>query len=435
MPTEKEWLTFARWGESWGDICSVTVVGQPLIILNSARVASDMLDKKSGIYSDRPVLQMGGELVGWKNTMVLLPYGDRFRRYRRLFHSLIGTSSAVRCYYPSEELEARRFLRRVLMKPDDLSAEVRRTAGAVILRISHGYEVKENQDPFVELADKATEQFSLATAPGGFLVDLIPALRHVPVWFPGASFQRKAQEWSETLCEMVDGPYRFVKQQVLSGSAQISFTSTLLEQKQLSAEEEFDLKWCAASLYSGAADTTVSAMNSFFLALSLHPEAAKIAQAEIDAVVGNARLPTFTDRPLLPYTNALVMEVFRWHTVVPTAVPHRVMQDDIHEGYLIPKGALVIPNIWKFAHDPKVYSNPFKFNPERFLPAKGRTPEPDPREVCFGFGRRICPGLHLADASIWISCATTLAVFNVGKCMENGQVSVPVHEYTTGTIR
>ena len=49
-----------------------------------------------------------------------------------------------------------------------------RTAGAVILRISHGYEVKEHNDPFVELADQATEQFSLATAPGGFLVDLIP---------------------------------------------------------------------------------------------------------------------------------------------------------------------------------------------------------------------------------------------------------------------
>ena len=49
-----------------------------------------------------------------------------------------------------------------------------RTAGAIILRISYGYEVKENNDPFVELADKATEQFSLATAPGGFLVDVIP---------------------------------------------------------------------------------------------------------------------------------------------------------------------------------------------------------------------------------------------------------------------
>lgn len=92
----------------------------------------------------------------------------------------------------------------------------------------------------------------------------------------------------------------------------------------------------------------------------------KIAQSEIDSVVGNERLPTFEDRPNLPYNNALFLEVLRWHTVVPTgsppedhilcylfcadiiliAVPHRLMQDDIHEGYFIPKGALVIPNIW-----------------------------------------------------------------------------------------
>ena len=146
MPVEREWLTFARWGEVWGslsfqsdptnichlntfilgDICSVTVLGQPIIIINSAEVACGMLDKKSAIYSDRPVLQMAGELVGWKHTLVLLPYGDRFRRYRRLFHSLIGSQAVVKRFFPSEELEARRFLRRVLMKPNDLAAHVRK---------------------------------------------------------------------------------------------------------------------------------------------------------------------------------------------------------------------------------------------------------------------------------------------------------------------
>lgn len=69
---------------------------------------------------------MAGELVGWKHTLVLLPYGDRFRRYRRLFHNLIGNQTVMKRFFPSEELEVRRFLRRVLMKPDDLSAHVRK---------------------------------------------------------------------------------------------------------------------------------------------------------------------------------------------------------------------------------------------------------------------------------------------------------------------
>jgi len=152
-----------------------------------------MLDKKSAIYSDRPVLQMGGELVGWKNTLVLLPYGARFRRFRRLFHSLIGTQSMIKRFYPGQELETRKFLRRILAKPDDLSAHVRkyvqcsflclaqrsiflsRAIGSVSLRISYGYEVQESNDPLVDLVDRATDQFSIATTPGKFLVDLIPA--------------------------------------------------------------------------------------------------------------------------------------------------------------------------------------------------------------------------------------------------------------------
>ncbi|KAJ7591425.1 cytochrome P450 [Mycena floridula] len=431
MPSEQEWLTFSAWGDVHGDICSVTVLGQPLIILNSAKACS-MLDKS--LYADRPVLQMGGELVGWKNTLVLLQYGDRFRRFRKLFHNIIGSQATIKQFLPAEELETRRFLRRVLAKPDNLAQHVRKTAGAVILRISHGYEVKEVDDPFVKLADMATEQFSLATSPGLFLVDLIPALANVPNWCPGAGFKTTAKAWAATLVEMVDQPYNFVKQQMAAGTAPISFTSAILDSKQLSDEEEFDLKWSAASLYSGASDTIVSAVYSFFLAMTLHPEVAKKAQAELDRVVGRDRLPTFSDRHDLPYLNALVMEVFRWNSVVPTAVPHRAMQDDIHDGYFIPKGSLVFPNIWKLLHDPRTYKSPMQFDPDRFISSEGNPAEPDPRQWCFGFGRRICPGIHLADTSLFISCAMSLAVFNIGKCIENGKVVEVVHENTTGTI-
>jgi len=102
------------------------VLGQPLVIINSAQVATDMLDKKSAIYSDRPTLQMAGELVGWKDTLVLLPYGDRFRRYRRLFYKLIGSAAAMKQFNFIEEAESLRFLRRVFNDPDNLAMHIRR---------------------------------------------------------------------------------------------------------------------------------------------------------------------------------------------------------------------------------------------------------------------------------------------------------------------
>ncbi|KAJ2922909.1 hypothetical protein H1R20_g14169, partial [Candolleomyces eurysporus] len=319
MPTGQEWFTFADWGKKWGDIVSVSIFGQEFIIINSTEVATDLLEKRSSIYSDRPVMPMGGELVGWKNTLVLIPYGERFRTYRKLFHQIIGTHAAMSKFHPVEEEETRNFLQLLLAKPEEFASHVRRTAGAIILRISHGYKIQEKEDPFVKLADEATEQFSLSTAPGGFLVNLVPQLKHIPEWFPGAGFQRTAKAWGSTLRAMVDGPHRFVKDQMASGSAEPSFTSNLLgSETKVTEEAEFDIKWSAASLYSGGSDTTVSSIHAFFLAMSLFPDVQKKAQAEIDSVVGGSRLPTFGDRERLPYVNAVALELLRWHAVTPT---------------------------------------------------------------------------------------------------------------------
>lgn len=109
-----------------GDIVSISIFGQTIIVLNSVEAAIDMLEKKSVIYSDRPVLQMGGELVGWKKTLVLVPYGDRFRNYRKLFHRSIGSNAAMSKFSLSGEIETHKLLKRILANPDDLGTHVRK---------------------------------------------------------------------------------------------------------------------------------------------------------------------------------------------------------------------------------------------------------------------------------------------------------------------
>ncbi|KAG1745653.1 cytochrome P450 [Suillus lakei] len=432
MPRVKPWLTFAEWGQRYGDIAHIEVLGRHIIVLNSVKATVEMLDNKSTLYSERPVLPMSGELVGWKDSLPFLPYGDRFRQHRKNFHRVIGNRAAVGAYSEVGEVETHRFLKCVLAKPDELQKHVRHTTGAVILRISHGYEVKENNDPFVDLANRVTTQGSQATAPGAFMVDILPFLSKVPAWFPGAGFKRIAREWRETLEEMVSAPHKLVKDQMAVGIAPMSFTSNLLESSDVSADEDH-IKWSAFSLYAGGTDTTVSAIYSLFLAMTLFPDVQKKAQAEIDAVVGPDRLPSFADRDSLPYTEALVTEVLRWNVVFPTGFPHCVAEDDIHDGYFIPKGSLVFPNIWSMLNDPRTYANPSQFNPERFLAKDGKEPETEPRTMCFGFGRRICPGLHLADASIWISTVMSLAVFDISKVVENGVEITPEVDPLPGT--
>ena len=103
------------------------------------------------------------------------------------------------------------------------------------MRIAYGYRVKETNDPFLTQVEIAVEQFSLSTAPGGFLVNLVPSrvylfdvihrnvlpnswtvtVRHIPAWFPGAGFKHTAALWAESLVVMVERPYQFVKQQMV----------------------------------------------------------------------------------------------------------------------------------------------------------------------------------------------------------------------------
>ena len=90
----------------------------------------------------------------------------------------------------------------------------------------------------------------------------------------------------------------------------------------------------------------VSAMSSFLLAMTMYPDVQRKIQAELDSVVGTDRLPTFADRDSLPYLATALKEVIRWGPTTPLGAPHCVEQDDVHNGYFIPKGSIIMPNIW-----------------------------------------------------------------------------------------
>jgi cytochrome P450 len=80
--------------------------------------------------------------------------------------------------------------------------------------------------------------------------------------------------------------------------------------------------------------------------MALHPEVQTKAQEELDRVLGPNKLPTFEDRSKLPYIDAMVKESLRWHPVAPMGIPHMCTVDDVYEGYRIPKGSLIMANIW-----------------------------------------------------------------------------------------
>lgn len=314
------------------------------------------------------------------------------------------------------------------------------TASAIISQVIYGYTIEPHTgDPLVELVELNLANAQCATNPV-WLVDAIPALKYLPTWFPGTGFKKTAQEWSRINVMATEIPYSFTKRQLELGHHRPSFVSNVLQHMAsipddaaasgLSRrQEEEELKWCAAMLYNGGLDTTIPILAGFFQAMIMFPHVQREAQAEIDRVIGRDRLPSFRDRQHLPYIDAVIQESIRWNPTAPSGFPHMVSEELVYNGYLIPRGAIIFPGIWWICHDPDIYSNPDVFDPSRFLKPRS---EPNPSSEVFGYGKRVCSGRQLADMTIFLTIAQTLAAFRISKATDRSGHGIDV-KLTTNT--
>ncbi|CDO70506.1 hypothetical protein BN946_scf184569.g49 [Trametes cinnabarina] len=289
----------------------------------------------------------------------------------------------------------------------------------------YGLEITDHNDKYIRIAEKAADVYIKISVPGRYLVETFPILRHLPAWFPGASFKRDAAKWEPDVLALRNAAFDNVKREMAQGTALPSIAASLLEnalQEKSSAgtiSQEDMFRNITGIAYLTGADTTFSSVQAFFLAMTMHPDKQRLAQAELDAVVGPNRLPAFSDRAALPYVNALIKECFRWHNVVPLGIPHETTADEEINGWLIPKGTVLIPNQWAMARDETAYPNPERFLPERFLKDGLLNPSVrDPQKYAFGFGRRICPGRHFADASMFIIVSSVLHAFDIAPSID-----------------
>ncbi|TFY55722.1 hypothetical protein EVG20_g9214 [Dentipellis fragilis] len=415
IPTRVPWKTYADWSKILHrDLISVWAFGQLTVVINSKKAAKELLERRSAKYSDRPFPPII-KLLGWDFGTGMLPYGDKWRTRRRLMHKHFHFNAAL-AYRPLQEAKVHDFLRHVHGDKWRFERYLRVAAADISLSISYGHGVGDpDEDRFVRAAEDSMAMLSGAVFPGAMVVNVFPFLRHLPEWLPGMGFQAYARRCKEITSDMINTPWDSVKQGMVDGTARPSMASTLISQmREPSAGEDTEdaAKDACVITYVAGADTTVAAVTGGVLALLLHPQVQRRAQKEIDTVVGRDRLPGYEDRQSLPYVEAVYREVLRWMIVAPLSLPHAAYEDDVYEGFFIPKGAQVIVNLWAMLHNPDEYPEPEVFKPERFLTYDGTLTDDDVK-IVFGSGRRVCSGLHVADSTVWLLLVSTLAVFNI----------------------
>ncbi|XP_069830126.1 cytochrome P450 2K6-like [Dendropsophus ebraccatus] len=155
-----------------------------------------------------------------------------------------------------------------------------------------------------------------------------------------------------------------------------------------------------ADLFGAGMDTTSSTLRWSLLLMMKYPEVQKKVQKEIEAVIGSAE-PQYEHRQKMPYTGAVINEILRFSSVVPTNVPHMTAQDVTLKGFFIPKGIQIIPSLTSVLRDTKYFSKPDEFYPEHFLDSDGNFVNNE-AFIPFSVGKRSCIGENLAKVMLFL---------------------------------
>ncbi|KAG8911635.1 hypothetical protein FRC00_006132 [Tulasnella sp. 408] len=166
--------------------------------------------------------------------------------------------------------------------------------------------------------------------------------------------------------------------------------------------------------------------------MTLYPEVQARAREEVDQIYGEGYPRDFEGQEKMPYIHATLLECMRWNPPLPAGVPHALREDDIYEGYFIPKGTSVIANQWKISRDPAIYEDPSTFNPDRFIDNPDVL---DPREFAFGFGRRICPGNELGYQLVGVFIVSVLWGFELQRPPGEPPLDRDVDRFDLGLVR
>ncbi|KAK4944644.1 hypothetical protein LTR10_016078 [Elasticomyces elasticus] len=439
--TEKVREKAIEWQRNYGEIFYTKIGGSDYVWLSSPRTVKELMDKKSSVYSSRAPQPMAADTVSGGQRQLFMPYGASWRQLRKYSHALLNATAAIK-YQPIQDFESKQLMKELLDDPENFYMHNRRYSASVIMKLTYGFRLPTWDHPVFKRVYQVLDNFTNVSAPGAFMVDSFPSLARLPEsWF--GNWRTRGRKMFEHDSRVYLDLWENLKKEVDAGTAEECFCKDFyVNDPAKSGINDLQAAYTCGGLIEAGSETTGTTLNNFLLCMVLHPKAVKEAQEEIERVVGSNRLPVWEDEKNLPYVRALVKEVLRWRPVNKFGMPHATSEDDWYEGYFIPKGSVIMLNWWAIHMDESLHEDARAFNPSRYLesplPAADYMNVSDPYQrdhFTYGAGRRACPGVHVAERSLFINIVRTLWGFDIEKTRDSaGNVIEPETEMYPGFL-
>nr|XP_021498841.1 cytochrome P450 2D26-like isoform X2 [Meriones unguiculatus] len=409
--------TMSKLQQRYGDVFSLQMAWRPVVMVNGLKAVREVLVTCGEDTSDRPLLPIYDHMgYGPKsNGVILAPYGPEWREQRRFSVSTLRDFSLGRKSLEKWVTEEAGHLCDAFIEEAEhhfnpstlLSKAVSNVIASLVYARRYDYE-----DPFFNWMLKTLkESFGEDT---GFIAKVLNAFSWL-LRIPGLPQKvlPKVTSFIASLDTML------IKHKKTWDPAQpprdlTDAFLTEMEKAKGNPESSFNernLRMVVANLFMAGIVTTSTTLSWALLLMILHPDVQRRVQKEIDEVIGQARHPEMADQAHMPYTNAVVHEVQRFADIVPMNVAHMTSRDIEFQGFRIPKGTTLIPNLSSVLKDETVWEKPLQFHPEHFLDAQGHFVKHE-AFMPFSAGHRVCLGEPLARMELFLFFTCLLQRFS-----------------------
>ncbi|KAG2137965.1 cytochrome P450 [Suillus clintonianus] len=407
VPYRKSYLTVEKWIDEYGPLVTIRQGFEKIVIIGRQQAVVDIMEKQGAASADRPPMVSAGEMLSGGQSIAFSHAGDRLRMMRRALHSHLQPRAAE-AYEPLQFSHAQQAVVDILRDPHNFQQHALTFTASTIMKIAYGKTTRTlATDPEVRDVRQRFTSLSASLRPGAYLVDSIPWLKYVP--FYGRALRTEFERGKKLYFSQLN---RVKEQLQTDEDIGPSFAKYMLENEKSYGFSETEIAFLAGGLLLAGSHSAAVAICTVLMTAAIFPEEQARVHAELDAVIGRNRVPTFADEKSLPRMCAFIAECYRWRPTAPEGIAHRTTKDVIWENYCIPAGTTVIGNHWAISRDPDAYPDPHAFKPERWLNADGEMRD-DLKFYVFGFGRRVCPGQHLAPRAVFIHSLLALWSFQL----------------------